>query len=66
MEKTEGAGSLRNGLCPDCIHMRTIQSDRGSVFILCQLSAKDPSFAKYPRLPVLICRGYEPKSKPLA
>ena len=47
------------GLCAYCIHMRTITSDRGSVFYLCQLSKADPSFPKYPRLPVLECRGYE-------
>jgi hypothetical protein len=34
-------------------------SDRGSVFYLCQLSKVDPSFPKYPRLPVLACAGYE-------
>lgn len=39
--------------------MRKIVSDRGSVFFLCQLSKADPSFPKYPRLPVLQCRGYE-------
>lgn len=47
------------GLCAACIHMRKIVSDRGSVFFLCQLSKADPSFPKYPRLPVLQCRGYE-------
>ena len=40
--------------------MRRVQSDRGSVFYQCQLSATDPSFPKYPRLPVLHCAGHEP------
>ena len=40
--------------------MRQLKSDRGSVFYLCQLSATDPSFPKYPRLPVLQCVGYSP------
>ena len=48
------------GLCVNCKFMRTIQSDRGSVFYQCQLSATNPGFPKYPRLPVLRCAGYEP------
>jgi len=52
----------RVGLCADCRHMRKMESDRGSTFYLCQLSATDPSFPKYPRLPVLRCPGYEPLS----
>jgi hypothetical protein len=48
------------GLCANCRHMRQIESDRGSIFYLCQLSATNPKFAKYPRLPVRQCDGYEP------
>ncbi len=44
--------------------MRRIESDRSSVFYLCQRSATDASFPKYPRLPVLQCRGYEPIAEP--
>jgi hypothetical protein len=40
--------------------MRQIQSDRGSIFYLCERSATDASYPKYPRLPVLQCAGYEP------
>jgi len=39
--------------------MREIHSDRGSTFYMCQLSATDPRFPKYPRLPVLQCLGYQ-------
>jgi hypothetical protein len=46
------------GLCANCIHARRITSDRGSVFLLCELSKTDPQFEKYPRLPVLSCSGY--------
>ena len=46
------------GLCAHCLHSRLIESARGSVFMLCQLSATDPRFPKYPRLPVLSCEGY--------
>jgi hypothetical protein len=46
------------GLCTNCLHSRLIESARGSVFMLCQLSATDARFPKYPRLPVLSCKGY--------
>ena len=48
----------RIGLCFDCLHAQRIQSDRGSIFYRCKLSDTDPSFPKYPRLPVLHCDGY--------
>ena len=48
------------GLCRDCRHSRRTESDRGSIFFMCELSFKDPQFAKYPRLPVLSCSGYQP------
>jgi len=48
------------GLCANCEFMRRMESDRGSVFYLCNLSATDESFPKYPRLPVLRCAGYKP------
>lgn len=49
------------GLCATCIHARRIESERASIFWLCELSATDPRFPKYPRLPVLSCSGYEPR-----
>jgi len=48
-----------NGLCDDCAHSKRIISSRDSEFILCQLSKTDPEFQKYPRLPVLSCKGFE-------
>ncbi|HEY6462077.1 MAG TPA: hypothetical protein VIY73_18050 [Polyangiaceae bacterium] len=47
------------GLCEDCRHSKRIISGRGSVFWLCTMHDRDPRFAKYPRLPVLRCAGYE-------
>jgi hypothetical protein len=44
-----------------------MESDRGSVFWLCQLSFEDPQFRKYPRIPVTSCSGYRsgpPKAVP--
>jgi hypothetical protein len=58
-ESHRESGLTPVGLCSDCEHARIIRSDRGNVFYLCRLSATDPSFAKYPRLPVLRCPGYK-------
>ncbi len=52
------------GLCAECAHARRIESHRRSVFYLCCRSMSDPSFAKYPRLPVLACSGFEPPALP--
>ena len=49
------------GLCRTCQAARRIESDRGSIFFRCELSFEDSRFAKYPRLPVLVCNGYRPK-----
>jgi hypothetical protein len=46
------------GLCADCQHARRIESARGSVFFLCELSLSDSHFPKYPRLPVMSCSGF--------
>jgi hypothetical protein len=47
------------GLCEHCRHCKKIESARGSVFRLCLLHERDPRFAKYPRMPVVHCPGYE-------
>ena len=57
------SASAQVGLCATCKHVRVIRSDRGSMFLLCTLSASDPRFAKYPTLPVLSCSGYEEDEK---
>ena len=49
----------RVGLCADCLHARRVESTRGSTFYLCERSASDPTFPRYPRLPVVECRGCE-------
>ena len=46
------------GLCATCRHARPVSSARGSTFWRCALSECDPTFPKYPRLPVLACAGY--------
>ena len=50
----------REGLCATCGHARRVTNDRGSVFVRCSYATVDPSFAKYPRLPMLACRAYTP------
>jgi hypothetical protein len=52
----------RAGLCSDCVHARRIESDRGAKFYLCELSAVDPAYRKYPALPVMRCAGYQAKA----
>ncbi len=46
------------GLCGSCRHCRRVTTPR-SVFLLCERSADDPRFPRYPRLPVRSCPGYE-------
>ena len=52
--------TARRGLCASCINMRVIQNNRGSMFLLCELSRTDPRYPRYPRLPVVACDGYRP------
>jgi hypothetical protein len=55
----KSTSALNAGLCERCEHARRIESSRGSIFFLCQLSSVNPRFPKYPRLPVLSCSGYK-------
>jgi hypothetical protein len=49
------------GLCDSCRHQQPVRTTRGSVFSLCRRARAEPErFARYPRLPVLECEGYEP------
>ena len=50
------------GLCAGCLYARRIESARGSLFYLCEKSAADPKYPKYPRLPVIRCTGYASKT----
>lgn len=47
------------GLCPRCIHVRRIESAKGSVFLLCERSKDDPRFPRYPPQPRVECAGFE-------
>jgi hypothetical protein len=50
---------MRFGLCDTCVHQQIVRNTRGSVFSLCRRSRTDPEFPRYPRIPVLACRGHE-------
>lgn len=47
------------GLCAGCRHRRMVGNRRGSLFLLCTLSASDSRYPRYPPLPVLACAGFE-------
>ncbi len=51
------------GLCDACRHQRVVTTGRGSRFSLCGRHRDDPAYAKYPRLPVLRCPGFEPRGE---
>jgi hypothetical protein len=48
------------GLCARCVHAHVIENRRGSRFYRCRLADVDPSFSRYPPLPVRQCRGFQP------
>jgi hypothetical protein len=59
MAESERERLARVGLCTACSQARTIRSAKSSEFWLCERSKRDSRFAKYPRLPVLACVGFE-------
>jgi hypothetical protein len=50
---------MKAGLCDECSWQRIVGNTRGSRFSMCERSKVDERFAKYPRLPVERCPGYE-------
>jgi predicted CoA-binding protein len=50
-----GADSI--GLCRDCRHARQVPAEKATYW-LCRRSVDDPTFPKYPRLPITSCRGF--------
>jgi hypothetical protein len=49
----------RIGLCQACRHLKRYRNDRGSIFYYCRRSESDPTYPKYPVLPVSDCAGFE-------
>lgn len=48
------------GLCGRCRHHAWVVSGRGSRFLFCERSRREPEYPKYPPLPIADCPGYEP------
>ncbi len=51
------------GRCRSCRHA-ALKTTARSVFVWCRRSETDSRFAKYPRLPVIECSGYEQWPQP--
>ncbi|MFA6240297.1 MAG: hypothetical protein WC655_05185 [Candidatus Hydrogenedentales bacterium] len=48
------------GLCRSCVYARRIAPPgRTKAYWRCGMSDKDAGYAKYPRLPVMKCGGYD-------
>lgn len=58
-----GEQTMMPSLCDTCKNMREVRTAR-SRFLLCQLSATNAAFPKYPPQPVLRCCGYQCQEKP--
>ncbi len=61
---THGAGTGPRelgpvGLCLECSHVKVVENRQGSRFYLCLRAHSDPTFRRYPEVPVLKCRGFE-------
>ena len=54
---------LEIGLCRECWYSSMTGNRLGNVFLLCERSREDSSYPKYPRLPVLACKGFVPERK---
>ena len=52
-------GPADPGLCGRCANARSVETGKGSRFLLCELSKVDPAYPRYPRLPVRSCPGFQ-------
>jgi len=50
------------GLCSACRFAAVQRSAKGSEFWRCGRADFDPDYARYPRLPVERCPGFEPRA----
>ncbi len=58
MNTERGSERLPASLCESCVHVRVIESNKGSRFLMCGRARDEPRFPKYPPQPVLNCVGY--------
>ena len=49
--------SRRVGDCFGCSHAKTLKTKTGSAIFLCGRAEKEPSYARYPALPMSGCAG---------
>ena len=57
----DGLSVLGAGLCASCRHQKLIRNGRAARSSRCACArGPTPRYPKYPRLPVLACRGHEP------
>ena len=54
---------MATGLCDSCRHQQLVPNTRGSVFSLCLRSRTDPTYPRYPPVPVIACPGHENHSR---
>jgi len=57
-----GSEQMSSSLCLTCKNMREVRTAR-SLFLLCQLSATNDDYRRYPPQPVEQCDGYLPKDE---
>jgi hypothetical protein len=59
----ESGAANRIGLCATCTYVRIVNHPRGGEdYYRCGKHDEDPSYPKYPPLPVRSCAGYNPKN----
>jgi len=50
---------LSQSLCARCGWGKRVESERGSVFLMCRRASRDSGFERYPLQPVISCTGHE-------
>jgi hypothetical protein len=51
------------GLCAACQHAKLNETRRGTAYLRCTRAAWDARLARYPRLPVAQCVGFDPAGR---
>ena len=53
--------SRRVGDCFGCAHVKTLETKSKSAIFMCGRAEKEPSYPRYPALPLLNCPGRAPR-----
>jgi hypothetical protein len=51
------------GLCATCSFGRLFRSGRGITYVSCERSRTDPAYPRFPSIPMLRCKGFEPRDE---